>query len=210
MLRRTAVILFAALSPAHPSLTSVFTDEVLMVAPSSPRLATATPTPTVPPGSVLGSEKPTPGANATVAVTATVLPPTPTAAPTAPPPTPTATPTAPSPTPTATPTAQPASVIPPENFYWIGTARVTMYTCIELGGCNYTASGVWPYEGIVAVDPRLIPLGATVWVDGLGIFLAADTGSLIYGNRVDVYVNDYNRAINWGVQELRAAAYIAP
>jgi 3D (Asp-Asp-Asp) domain-containing protein len=199
MLRRTAVLLFAALSPAHPSLTSVFADEVLVAAPSSPSPATATPTATVTPGSVPGGETTTPGPSATVAVTATV-----------PPPTPTATPTAPPPMPTATPTAQPASVIPSENFYWIGTARVTMYTCAELGGCNYTASGLRPYEGIVAVDPRLIPLGATVWVDGLGIFLAADTGSLIYGNRLDIYVNDYNRAINWGVQELRAAAYIPP
>lgn len=226
MLRRIAVMLCAALFLAHPSLTSVFADEVLVVAPASPALATARPTTmvnaatnvpstdahwtaaptftattsptdsptatslpakptaTAPPGPVPSGERSTPGPTATVTVTATVLPPT--------------------------PTARPASVIPSENFYWIGTARVTMYTCVELGGCNYTASGLWPYEGIVAVDPRLIPLGATVWVDGLGIFLAADTGALIYGNRVDVYVNDYNRAINWGVQERRAAAYIAP
>jgi 3D (Asp-Asp-Asp) domain-containing protein len=101
-----------------------------------------------------------------------------------------------------------ADVIPAENFIWRGTARVTMYTCVELGGCNYTASGIWPYEGVVAVDPRLIPLGSSVWLDGLGIFLAADTGSGVHGYHVDVYVNDYYRARTWGLQYLQAAAFI--
>jgi 3D (Asp-Asp-Asp) domain-containing protein len=204
MLRRIAVIFFAALFLAHPSLTSVFADEALVVTPPSPSPATATPTATVKAATGTPSTDThwtaTPTSTATTpptgSSTAIFLPATPT---------PRATRTA-----RATPTARPAEVIPAENIYWVGTARVTMYTCVELGGCNYTASGLWPYEGIVAVDPRLIPLGATVWLDGLGIFLAADTGSLVYGNRVDVYVNDYHRAINWGVQERRAAAYIPP
>jgi 3D (Asp-Asp-Asp) domain-containing protein len=100
--------------------------------------------------------------------------------------------------------------IPPAHRIWAGTARVSMYTCVELGGCNRTASGVWPYEGVVAVDPRVIPLGSTVWIDGLGTFLAADTGSAIYGNRIDVFAHDYHRAIQWGVRYVEAVAYRAP
>ena len=96
---------------------------------------------------------------------------------------------------------------PARNAFWSGTARVSMYTCVELGGCNRTASGIWPYEGVVAVDRRVIPLGSTVWIDGLGTFLAADTGSAIFGNRIDVFVQDYGRAIRWGVRYLNAAAY---
>jgi 3D (Asp-Asp-Asp) domain-containing protein len=99
---------------------------------------------------------------------------------------------------------------PPLALLWVGVARVTMYTCVELGGCNQTASGIWPYEGVVAVDPRLIPLGSSVWVDGLGTFLAADTGSRVRGNHVDIYVTDYARARQWGVQYLNAAAFVAP
>jgi 3D (Asp-Asp-Asp) domain-containing protein len=91
--------------------------------------------------------------------------------------------------------------------FWAGLARVTMYTCVELGGCNRTASGIWPYEGVVAVDPRVIPLGSTVRIEGLGDFLAADTGSAVYGNRIDVFVHDYHRAIQWGVRYLSAAAF---
>jgi 3D (Asp-Asp-Asp) domain-containing protein len=90
---------------------------------------------------------------------------------------------------------------------WTGKARVSMYTCVELGGCNRTASGIWPYEGVVAVDRRVIPLGSTVEIEGLGTFLAADTGGAIYGNRIDVFVHDYNRAIQWGVRYLDAVAY---
>lgn len=105
---------------------------------------------------------------------------------------------------------QEEELAPKLQYLWEGTARVTMYTCFELGGCNVTRLGIWPYEGIVAVDPRVIPLGSTVWLEGLGIFLAADTGSAVYGNRIDVFVHDYHRAINWGVQYLNAAAYVTP
>ena len=105
---------------------------------------------------------------------------------------------------------EPDNAIPLEQSIWSGTARVTMYTCVELGGCNRTAMGIWPYEGVVAVDRRLIPLGSTVWIEGLGTFLAADTGSAIRGSRIDVFVHDYGRALQWGAQYLSVVAYGAP
>ena len=108
------------------------------------------------------------------------------------------------------PALSPSIPAPAPHYLWSGVARVTMYTCVELGGCNRTASGVWPYEGVVAVDPRVIPLGSTVWLEGLGHFLAADTGSLVRGPHVDVYVTDYGRARQWGVQYLQAAAFVQP
>ena len=107
----------------------------------------------------------------------------------------------------ATLAAEEAVIEPPRRTLWAGTPRVSMYTCVELGGCGRTATGIWPYEGVVAVDPRVIPLGSKVWIDGLGHFLAADTGSAIHGNRIDVFVTDYSRARQWGVQYLSAEAY---
>lgn len=92
---------------------------------------------------------------------------------------------------------------------WGGPARVTMYTCVELGGCAATASGLWPELGMVAVDPTVIPLGSTVWIQGLGTFLAADTGSLVRGAHLDVFGHSYAEAIEWGVQE-RAVLVFAP
>jgi 3D (Asp-Asp-Asp) domain-containing protein len=84
---------------------------------------------------------------------------------------------------------------------WAGAARVTMYTCVELGGCNATASGLWPEPGMVAVDPQVIPLGSMVWIQGVGTFLAADTGSLVRGAHLDIYSLSYEEAISWGVQQ---------
>jgi 3D (Asp-Asp-Asp) domain-containing protein len=92
---------------------------------------------------------------------------------------------------------------------WSGPARVTMYSCVELGGCAPTASGIWPEPGLVAVDPAVIPLGSTVWIEGLGTFLAADTGSRVRGAHLDVFAWGYHDAIAWGVQE-RTALVFAP
>jgi 3D (Asp-Asp-Asp) domain-containing protein len=92
---------------------------------------------------------------------------------------------------------------------WSGPARVTMHTCAELGGCGQTASGLLPEPGMVAVDPSVIPLGSTVWIQGLGMFLATDAGSLVRGARLDVFGGSYQEAIAWGVQE-RTVLVFAP
>jgi 3D (Asp-Asp-Asp) domain-containing protein len=92
---------------------------------------------------------------------------------------------------------------------WGGPARITRYTCVELGGCAPTASGLWPEPGMVAVDPRVIPLGSTVWIQGLGTFVATDTGSLVRGAHLDVFTLSYQEAVEWGVQQ-RAILVFAP
>jgi 3D (Asp-Asp-Asp) domain-containing protein len=49
-----------------------------------------------------------------------------------------------------------------------------------------TASGLKPGFGVVAVDPRFIPLGTRLYVDGYGYCVAGDTGGAIKGNRIDL------------------------
>jgi len=109
------------------------------------------------------------------------------------------------------PTLVGTAYLPPigRPIAWGGSARITMYTCVELGGCNATASGLWPTPGMVAVDPSVIPLGSTVWIQGLGEFLATDTGSLVRGAHLDVFGLSYAEAIEWGVQE-RTILVFAP
>ena len=50
-----------------------------------------------------------------------------------------------------------------------------------------TATGTRPTEGrTIAVDPKVIPLGSRVWIEGLGWRIAEDTGGAIRGNKIDV------------------------
>jgi 3D (Asp-Asp-Asp) domain-containing protein len=60
---------------------------------------------------------------------------------------------------------------------------------------------------MVAVDPTVIPLGSLVWIQGLGTFLAADTGSLVRGAHLDVFGHSYAEAIEWGVQQRDVLVY---
>jgi 3D (Asp-Asp-Asp) domain-containing protein len=50
-----------------------------------------------------------------------------------------------------------------------------------------TKSGTWPQRGTVAVDPRIIPLGTRLYVEGYGPAVATDTGADIKGARIDEY-----------------------
>ncbi len=55
-----------------------------------------------------------------------------------------------------------------------------------------TRLGIPMRRGIVAVDPRVIPLGTYVYVPGYGKGFAADTGSRILGRRIDLGYNDWD------------------
>lgn len=64
-----------------------------------------------------------------------------------------------------------------------------------------TYSGVRAEEGrTVAVDPKVIPLGSTVYIEGVGIRKAEDTGSAIKGSKIDVFMNDVSEARTFGVK----------
>lgn len=51
----------------------------------------------------------------------------------------------------------------------------------------------------IAVDPNVIPYGSDVIIDG-HTYTAHDTGGAIKGNRIDVYFDDHQAALNFGVQ----------
>lgn len=63
---------------------------------------------------------------------------------------------------------------------------------------DQTASGVWPYVGGVAVDPKVIPLGSKLYIEGYGPARAVDTGGLIKGNRIDLFFDSEAEARAWG------------
>jgi len=65
-----------------------------------------------------------------------------------------------------------------------------------------TASGIMPYVGVVAVDPSVIPMGTNLYVEGYGYAKAADTGSAIKGNRIDVFLDSESQAVQWGRRDV--------
>lgn len=66
-----------------------------------------------------------------------------------------------------------------------------------------TATGLPARYGVVAVDPRVIPLGSRLYIEGYGTAVAADTGGSIVGNRIDLCMDSYQAAISFGRQPVK-------
>jgi uncharacterized protein YabE (DUF348 family) len=62
----------------------------------------------------------------------------------------------------------------------------------------------------IAVDPRVIPLGSKVYVEGYGYAIAADTGGAIKGNRIDIYFNSSSECNSWGVRPVDVLLVAGP
>lgn len=62
------------------------------------------------------------------------------------------------------------------------------------------ASGERLYQGVsIAVDPAVIPYDSKVYIDGKE-YIAHDCGGAIKGNRIDVYFDNHQDALDFGVQ----------
>ncbi len=55
----------------------------------------------------------------------------------------------------------------------------------------------------IAVDPRVIPLGSRVYVEGYGYAIAHDTGGDIKGNRIDLFMNSEAECNSWGRRSVK-------
>lgn len=74
-------------------------------------------------------------------------------------------------------------------------------------GGTLTAMGLRPVRdpnGIstIAVDPNVIPLGSKVYIPGYGYAIASDTGGVIKGNIIDLYMNSHEECIAWGRRQV--------
>ncbi|UGO47903.1 3D domain-containing protein [Bacillus phage vB_BanS_MrDarsey] len=65
-------------------------------------------------------------------------------------------------------------------------------------GLDISSSITYNGMGIIAVDPSVIPLNSIVQIEGLGTYIALDTGSAIQGNRIDILMADSTQTDNWG------------
>ena len=79
------------------------------------------------------------------------------------------------------------------------------------GDKNYgiTASGTQARPGIVAVDPKVIPLGTKLYIesmDGTGSYgyaSAEDTGGAIKGNIIDLFFTNRSDALSFGRRQVK-------
>lgn len=96
------------------------------------------------------------------------------------------------------------------------TMRATAYTASYAStkkhpgdpGFGITYTGMRVRKGIVAVDPRVIPLYSKLYIEGIGRIkdygyaVAADIGSAVKGNKIDLYMQDTAACLNWGVRKV--------
>ncbi|WP_050179780.1 3D domain-containing protein [Domibacillus robiginosus] len=87
------------------------------------------------------------------------------------------------------------------------TVKSTAYTAYCSGCSGVTATGINlkknPNAKVIAVDPKVIPLGTKVYVEGYGEAVAGDTGGAIKGNKIDVHMSTKQKAKNWGVRTVK-------
>jgi 3D (Asp-Asp-Asp) domain-containing protein len=91
----------------------------------------------------------------------------------------------------------PVAAIPPAEQPKTRTFEATAYT-IE----GKTASGKQTRQGIVAADPKVLPIGSRIRVTDAekysGEYEVADTGRTIKGNEIDIYIENAAEARRFG------------
>ncbi|MFB9758493.1 SH3 domain-containing protein [Ectobacillus funiculus] len=100
----------------------------------------------------------------------------------------------------------PAAPAVAKEFYAEATAYTPWEskTGITATGYNVKAN---PNMKLIAVDPKVIPLGSKVWVEGYGDAIAGDTGGVIKGNKIDVLMPTTQQALQWGRKTVKVKVY---
>jgi len=88
----------------------------------------------------------------------------------------------------------------------IATAYYWGPECTGKWADGYTYTGLEAKKGVIAVDPRVIPLGTRVYVEGYGFAIAGDIGGAIKGNRIDLCFDTLEEVHAYGMR--RVTLYI--
>lgn len=60
------------------------------------------------------------------------------------------------------------------------------------------ANGQGVHAGAIAADPKVLPLGSVVHIEGMGTFIVKDTGGKIKGRIIDIWMSSTKNALKWG------------
>lgn len=86
----------------------------------------------------------------------------------------------------------------------LGTYKITAYcACAKCCGKTngITASGTKVQAGRTIAAPKNFPFGTKLMING-HIYTVEDRGGAIQGNRIDIYFNTHEEALQWGVKYL--------
>lgn len=89
------------------------------------------------------------------------------------------------------------------SYRAVYTMEATAYLPTDGSPEGLTAMGIPATRGVVAVDPRVIPLGSRVYIPGYGVAIAADTGGAIRGERIDLCMETYSECMNFGRRDVQ-------
>lgn len=91
----------------------------------------------------------------------------------------------------------------PEWITLKATAYCSCSKCCGKWADGITADGSIATQGItVAADWSILPQGTVLYIEGVGERTVQDTG--VYGYWIDIYYNDHEAALDWGVRYVKA------
>ena len=86
----------------------------------------------------------------------------------------------------------------------------TQFTATAYSLRGRTASGEYVREGIIAADPRVLPIGTKVHIHGMGYFVVKDTGGAIKGNKIDIWMPSTRDALKFGRRKVHLTVIEKP
>ena len=86
-----------------------------------------------------------------------------------------------------------------ETIYTITAYCPCQKCCGKTDGI--TASGVKAVEGVTIATDKSIPFGTKIYIDGVGERIVQDRGGAIKGNRIDLYFDSHEEALQFGKQK---------
>ena len=98
-----------------------------------------------------------------------------------------------------------------DNKEYLGVFDSTAYD-LSVASCGkapdhpeygITRSGTKAREGVVAVDPNVIPLGTKLYIEGIGNVVAEDSGGAIKGRIIDIFMPNNQDCKDWGRREIK-------
>ena len=91
-----------------------------------------------------------------------------------------------------------------DNQIYIGRFKLTAYCpCSKCSGTwgKQTATGTTATEGrTVGVDPDIVEYGTELYIDGVGVRIAEDTGSGVNSKHIDIFMDSHSDCLEFGVK----------